>query len=89
MHSGGAALPFVISHYFDINQKSRNGIYGRGWNISLNQEVEMLSGYTADACYTDEQGKKHYFVTENGSAHLPTRLQCNGFILEKQKCYCA
>ena len=91
--SEGVRLPLSVSHlyrYEYIKKDSSGNIipckYGNGWKLSAEQTLEIVNKHGITAVYTNAQGKRHYFmseqndqgeITDDAGLGLTYKEQCN------------
>jgi YD repeat-containing protein len=71
----GNRMPLVLKHVFNSNDRNVNIGYGAGWRLNISQKIEKVwFGNILYFIYTDEDGTKHYFNTENGIEPYPLSI---------------
>ena len=64
----GGALPISISHVYNSNDRSTDVGFGKGWRLSIMEEVSAVTlNSTTWYCYLDGDGTKHYYYPSGTS----------------------
>ncbi|MBR5786599.1 MAG: hypothetical protein IKY41_07895 [Clostridia bacterium] len=65
----GVKLPLSVSHLYrqEYVKENANEVnkYGKGWKMSVEQTLDVVNKHGIVAVYTNAQGKRHYFMSDD------------------------